>query len=91
MFSIVMLVMIYRNRSEPENGLAWKLVGYLLLGGFTFSLNDIRLPLGFVVYWLYFRKPKPNWIIKHKAALMGLLLYVAQLIIPEIASALERR
>ncbi|MCA0757753.1 hypothetical protein KP806_22070 [Paenibacillus sp. N4] len=43
-FIIVMLVVFYRNRSEPENGLAWKLVGYSLLGGFTFSLNDIRLP-----------------------------------------------
>lgn len=86
---IVVLTVFYRKRSESENGLTWKLVGYLLLGGFTLSLNDIRLPLGFAVYWLFFRKPKPNLGIKHKAALLGLLLYVSQLITPGIAGVLD--
>ncbi|MFK7695028.1 hypothetical protein [Paenibacillus sp. HJGM_3] len=88
---VVVLSVFYRKRSEPENGLVWKLVGYLLLGGFTFSLNDTRLPLGFVVYWLFFRKPKPNRSIKHKAALLGLLLYVSQLITPGIADVLDSK
>ncbi len=86
---LVVLAVLYRKRSDPENGLAWKLVGYLLFGGFTFSLNDTRLPLGFAVYWLFFRKPKPNRGIKHKAALLGLLLYISQLITPGIAGVLD--
>ncbi|MEF3305713.1 hypothetical protein [Paenibacillus sp. GYB003] len=88
---VVVPAVLYRKRSEPENGLAWKLIGYLLLGGFTLSLNDTRLPLGFAVYWLLFRKAKPNRGIKHKAALLGLLLYVSQLMMPGIAGVLESR
>ncbi|WP_409340470.1 hypothetical protein [Paenibacillus sp. MBLB4367] len=86
---IVVLAVLYRKHSEPENGLAWKLIGYFLLGGFTLTLNDTRLPLGFAVYWLFFRKAKPNRGIKHMAALLGLLLYVSQLMMPGIAGVLE--
>jgi hypothetical protein len=86
---IVLLAVIYRKRSDQENGLALKLIGYLLLGGFTFSLNNVRLPLGFAVYWVFFRKPKPNHDIKHKAALLGLLLYLLQLTMPGIVNVLD--
>lgn len=87
---IAVLAVLYRKRAEPENGLMWKLIGYLLLGGFTFSLNNTRLPLGFAIYGLFFlRKAKPNRDIKHKAVLLGLLLYVLQLIMPGITGVLE--
>ena len=85
------IVVLYRKRTEQEKGAAWKLVGYVLLGGFTFSLNHIRLPLGFVVYWLFFRKSNTNRSIKHKAALLGLLMYVLQLVMPGIAGVLDSK
>lgn len=86
---VVVLVVLYRKYSEPENGLAWKLIGYFLLGGFTLSLNDTRLPIGFVIYFLFFQKAKPNRGIKYKAALLGLLLYVSQLMMPGAACVLD--
>ncbi|MDF2724080.1 MAG: hypothetical protein K0Q59_3755, partial [Paenibacillus sp.] len=88
MLFAILLGVLYRKRSQPEKGLAFKLIGYLILGGFTFSLNGIRLPLGFAVYWLFFRKAMSNRSIKHKAALLGLLLYASQLMMPKIADVL---
>lgn len=81
---VIGLIVLYSKRTESEKGLAWKLVGYVLLGGFTFSLNEIRLPLGFFGYWLFFRKPKPNAGMKHRAALLGLLLYFIQLLVSRL-------
>lgn len=92
-FYIVMviagLMMLYRRRAEQENGLAWKLIGYYLLGGFTFAFNAVRLPLGFVVYWLLFRKSNTNRGIKQKAAVFGLLLVLLQWVTPGITGALD--
>lgn len=82
------LVMLYRKRTDPENGLGWKLIGHMLLGGFTFTVNSLRLPLGFAIYLLFFRKPRPNLAIKQKAALLGLLMYVLQLAGPAIVNHL---
>lgn len=81
---IVCLIMLYRKRSEPEKNLGWKLIGHMLLGGFTFTLNGLRLPLGFAVYLLFFRKPRPNLSIKDKAALLGLTVYILQIIMPPV-------
>ncbi|MCU6707315.1 hypothetical protein M6D81_01220 [Paenibacillus sp. J5C_2022] len=86
---IVVLTVIYHKHKEPEKGLAWKLVGYLLLGGFTFSLNGIHLPLGFVAYLLFFRDAKSNSDMKLKAAMLGLLLYAVQLIPQTAVGALD--
>ncbi|WP_208403399.1 hypothetical protein [Paenibacillus sp. BK720] len=86
---IACLIMLYRKRSEPEKNLGWKLIGHMLLGGFTFSLNGLRLPLGFVIYLLFFRKPRPNLSIKDKAALLGLAMYVLQLVVPPVLSHLD--
>ncbi|MCK9859934.1 hypothetical protein [Paenibacillus sp. ATY16] len=81
---IACLIMLYRRRSEPEKNLGWKLIGHMLLGGFTFTLNGLRLPLGFVVYLLFFRKPRPNLSVKDKAALLGLAMYVLQIVTPPV-------
>lgn len=80
------LVILYRKRTDPENGLGWKLIGHMLLGGFTFTVNGFRLPLGLAIYLLFFRKPRPNLAVKHKAALLGLLMYVLQLVVPSVVN-----
>ncbi|AJY73459.1 hypothetical protein VN24_00995 [Paenibacillus beijingensis] len=86
---LLVLVALYRRRSVQENWLGWKLVGYLFLGGFTLSINEVKLPLGFTVYLLLFRKLKPNSKIKNKAALLGLLVYVSQLLVPAFAGMVD--
>ncbi|MCI3920734.1 hypothetical protein MO973_10870 [Paenibacillus sp. TRM 82003] len=82
---ILALAKLYRSRTEPEKSLGWKLVGYTLLGGFTLGLNEVKLPLGFVVYKLFLRKSERNAVVKHRAALLGLVLYASQLVTPWVA------
>lgn len=84
------LIVLYRRRGEQERTLGWKLVGYMLLGAFTFSINAVKLPLGFAFYMLFFRKAKPNDAIKRKAALLGLLVYALQVLQPSLAGAVNR-
>ncbi len=75
LFIVIALVKLYDSRSEQERHLGWKLIGYSILGGFTFSLNSLRIPLGFILYLMFLKKDKTNSDIKHKAALLGLLVY----------------
>ncbi|CAM3796445.1 hypothetical protein [Marinicrinis lubricantis] len=77
--SLIALMLLYRKRTEQENGLGLKLVGYTLLGGFTFAFNDFKLPLGFFIYLVFFQYTSSNRRIKHLAALLGLALYVWRL------------
>ena len=79
-----LLVILYRRRSTNEAGLVFKIVGYFLLGAFTLNLNNVGLPLGFVIYLLFFRNPTTNPEIKRQAALLGLVLYVAQFLFGRI-------
>ncbi|QNK59268.1 hypothetical protein [Paenibacillus sp. PAMC21692] len=82
---LIVLILLYRRREEAERGLGWKLAGYTLLGCFTFSINTIKLPLGFLVYLLFFRKPVPNARTKRNAALLGLTIYATGLLWPAIS------
>ncbi|MFF2480737.1 hypothetical protein [Paenibacillus sp. NPDC058071] len=82
---LALLPLLYRRRTSDERGLEWRLIGYTLLGGFTLSLNEVKLPLGFAVYFPFFSKTKANFAIKNKAALLGLLLYLWQLFMPAAA------
>ena len=82
---VLALFYLYRRRTIQEERLGVKLLGYFLLGGFTFAINAVKLPLGFAVYMLFIRKPGPNAQIKEKAALLGLLVYFSQLLAPAFA------
>ncbi len=79
-----LLVILYRRRSTDEAGLVFKIAGYFLLGAFTFNLNNVGLPLGFVIYLLFFRHPPTNPEIKQQAALLGLVLYISQFLFGRI-------
>ncbi|QYR19461.1 hypothetical protein KZ483_16210 [Paenibacillus sp. sptzw28] len=61
-----------------------KLIGYTLLAGFTFSINGIKLPLGFIVFLAFLSRPKLNAAVKHRAAYLGLFLFIFQLIAPSV-------
>lgn len=80
---IVAFVLIYRNREEAEANLGYKIVGYYLLGAFTFRLNEYALPVGFVVFLLFFR-PAKNVKAKQHSAYLGLAFYLLQLIVPYV-------
>lgn len=87
----IALIIAYRRSEEQENALGWKLVGYAILGGATLTINAWRIPVGFVIYWLFFRKPKlepkPNFKLKQFAALLGLLLFISPLLWPALQGA----
>jgi len=43
---------------DTESNVQLKIVGYFLLGAFTFSLNGFAFPLGFILFLLFFRPTK---------------------------------
>ncbi|XEC95929.1 hypothetical protein AB6A23_05015 [Paenibacillus tarimensis] len=81
---VLALYFIYRKRQENESILFIKLIGYMIMGGFTFAINGVRLPAGFVIYLVFFTRPKRNKTIKQWAALLGLLIYAMQLLAPSV-------
>lgn len=80
---IVMLVFIYKKREEDETNLGFKVIGYYLLGSFTFRMNEFPVPLGFLIFLFFFR-PTMNRTAKHYSAYLGLAVFVLQLIIPAV-------
>lgn len=80
---VVLLMYRYKNREEIESNLGFKIVGYYLLGAFTFRINELALPLGFMIFLLFFR-PTRNVQLKQFSAMLGLIMYFAQLIIPAV-------
>ncbi|MDF2038149.1 hypothetical protein P2R12_14380 [Cytobacillus oceanisediminis] len=65
---------LFRSRNEEEELLILKLIGYYLLGTFTFSFNGIVLPVGFVIS--LFLKPRQNRSVKRSSAIFGLVIMV---------------
>lgn len=70
--AVIGIVLLYKNRSQNEELLALKLVGYYLLGTFFLSLNGLILPIGFVIS--LFLRPRTNKSVKRGAAVLGLVL-----------------
>jgi hypothetical protein len=87
---IFLLISIYKRRVESEPHLGWKIVGYYLLGAFTFRMNDIPLPLGFLLFLLFFR-PAKNVKTKQHAAFLGLAIIMIQLMIPALDEYMYER
>lgn len=78
-FTIFSLVYLYNNKEEVENYLGLKLVGFYLLGAFTFNFNldsfALTIPVGFAIYFIFMKnKERPNSIIKKKASILGLII-----------------
>lgn len=72
--AIVVLIFIYQKREEDESYLGLKLFGYSFLASFTFRLQNFPIPLGFIIYLLFFH-PKVNRVAKRRAALLGLVFF----------------
>jgi hypothetical protein len=84
------LILIYKKREEDESKLGLKIVGYYLLGVCTFRLDGIAIPLGFLIYLLFFR-PTQNGTTKRAAAFLGLAIFILQLVIPAVENYLYER
>jgi len=65
------IFIIKKKKEEEEKNIAWKVIGYFILGGATFTINKFPLPVGFIIFILLFR-PKINRKAKTYAAMLGL-------------------
>lgn len=89
--SIIVALVLYRRSNEEESFLLLKLFGYTLLGAFMLDLNGLKLPLGFAVFLLFFRKVKVNTETKHIAAHVGLVIFMLGVFIPQIENLIYER
>ncbi|KAF0820698.1 MULTISPECIES: hypothetical protein [unclassified Cytobacillus] len=85
MFIIFLLIwaagiyLLFRSRNEEEEHLVLKLIGYYILGTFTFSFNGIILPVGFVIS--LFLKPGKNRGVKRISSVFGLVIMLLGLLL----------
>jgi hypothetical protein len=89
--TVIYLVSRRRSAETTERGLLLKMIGFTLLGAFTFTLNGFPLPLGFIFYLLIFNRPsRDNRALKHTAAKAGLLLFCLSAVIGFLPDHLTR-
>ncbi|MFS1518970.1 hypothetical protein V1503_21275 [Bacillus sp. SCS-151] len=72
---IVCCLYLVWKKDEEESYFPLKVVGYFILGSFAFSFNQITLPLGFILYILFFR-PALNVEVKRMAAVFGVITFI---------------
>ncbi|MBM7602652.1 hypothetical protein JOC75_000622 [Metabacillus crassostreae] len=72
---IVSFILLVRRKAETEAYFSLKIVGYFILGSFAINLNQFTLPLGFILYLLFFR-PKLNVDVKQMAAVFGVAAFI---------------
>lgn len=88
---VVFLILIYKNyRQEEEELLGLKLIGYYFLGGFRFNFNNVTLPLGYIIYIVFFR-PKTNSTAKRYSAVLGLIIFIIGSFMPFITESFFER
>lgn len=88
---LIVFIFIYRKyKTDNEEFLLLKLIGYYLLGSFRFNFNKISLPAGFIVYLVFFR-PQINKPVKKAIASLGLFVFICGLLIPVIQKSYFER
>jgi hypothetical protein len=73
------VLLLHKSRERDEDFLVLKLLGYYFLGSFTFHLNGLVLPLGFLI--TLFMRPNSNRSIKRGAAIFGLVMMILGLLV----------
>lgn len=87
---VLVLMLIYRKRESEEAYLGMKVIGYYFLGSFTFNLNMFPIPLGYIIYLMFF-KPTQNSKVKKVAVNFGLIVFFASVIIPRVEASIYER
>lgn len=88
---IIAFIIIYKKyKTEDEEYLVLKLIGYYLLGSFRFNLNKLALPAGFIIYLVFFN-PQTNSKVKKAIAALGLFAFVCALAIPAVQKSYFER
>lgn len=72
---IASFIFLLRKKDDTEAYFPLKIIGYFLLGSFAFNLNQVSIPLGFILYLLFFR-PKLNAHVKRMAAVLGVFSFI---------------
>lgn len=85
--AIIGLVKIHKCKEEDEEYLVLKMIGFYLLGSFSFNFNIteftyIFVPIGFFVYYLFMEhKERKNKVLKNKCAKWGLIILTISFVI----------
>ncbi|WP_442598566.1 hypothetical protein [Neobacillus sp. D3-1R] len=88
---IIIFLILVRKKNDEESNFPLKVIGYFILGSFAFNLNHIALPLGFVIYLLFFH-PTLNGHVKRTAAICGVAAFLlVHWILPGTMEAWESR
>lgn len=77
--ALVGLYFVYRKKEQEEAGFATKLLGYFLLGCFSFRIDSVPVPLGFAAHLLFFR-PTVHGSLKRRAACIGFIAFLTGLL-----------
>lgn len=78
--AIIGLVKIHKCKEEDEEYLVLKMIGFYILGSFSFNFNItefmyIFVPIGFFVYYIFMEhKERKNKVLKNKCAKWGLIV-----------------
>lgn len=96
---VLFFIKYYKQKEEEEHEeyLVLKMIGYYMLGLFTFNLNGfiaipIVIPVGFIVYYTtMMEKEKRNTVLKHKCAVLGFLMIWLGILNGIIYQSLEYR
>ncbi len=72
---VVSFIFLVLKKKEAESYFPLKIIGYFILGSFAFNFNQVPLPLGFILYLIFFR-PSLNIDIKRLASIFGVLSFI---------------
>jgi hypothetical protein len=88
---LIAFIFVYsKYKTDTEEFLLLKLIGYYLLGSFRFNLNRLALPAGFIVYLVFFR-PQINKPVKKAIVSLGLVVFICGLLLPVIQKSYFER
>lgn len=97
--AIIGLIKIYKYKEENEKYFVLKMIGFYLLGAFSFNIPFmekvyvyIYLPVGYLIFYLAMKnKDRSNKIVKNKCAMWGLIILRVSCITNGISNYLEYR